>query len=259
MVKQYPQFWSTDIHNFDQQISTILKHKYQQIWSTNIHNFEYLNINHILIKQYPQFWSTSIHNSDQHLYTIWPNFQTSTLGVSKFDRTLVDIPTKIRHWGCRSLVEVWRRSLVGIWSNTLILQCCLIIYRTSFDQTSTLEVSEFGRSLVGVSTKTLPNFDTGAKVWARFLPNLETKQYIQFWSTCNYNFDPTVITILINIYSQAWSNNIHNVDQNVYTILIKIYTQVWSNNIHKFVQTISKCLTITCHQFWSIISNLKFD
>ena len=216
--------------------------KYSQFW---------------ISKHLSYFWSNNIHNSDQQVSTILTNTytqfdQTSTLGVSKFGRTLVDISTKLRHWGCRSLVEVWRRSLAELWSNTLILQCGLFIYQASFDQTSTLEVSEFGRSLVDVSTQTLPNFDTGVKVWARFLPNLETNKYIQFWSTCNYNFDPTVITIWINIYSQFWSNNIHNVDQHIFTILIKIYTQVWSNNIHKFVQAISKCLAITYHQFWSL-------
>ena len=142
LVKQYPQFWSTGIHNLGQQIYTILKHKYQQIWSTNIHNFEYLNINHmfdqtistILVNKYPQF--------HQNIYTIWPNFDTGGVEVwskfglhliehldftmwfihisikllpnfdiggvgvwSKFGRRFYQNPTKLRHW-CQNLGEV---------------------------------------------------------------------------------------------------------------------------------------------------------
>ena len=50
---------------------------------------------------------------------------------------------------CRSLVAVWCRSLVDRSSNSL---CCSLIYRATFDQTSTLGVLRFGRSLAEVST-----------------------------------------------------------------------------------------------------------
>ena len=65
--------------------------------------------------------------------------------VSKFGRHLDQISTP----QCRSLVEVWCRSLVDILSNLL---CISLIYRATFDQTSTLGVSKFGRRLVEVST-----------------------------------------------------------------------------------------------------------
>ena len=98
--------------------------------------------------------------------TIMPKFgrnldQTSTPQC----RSLVEVPTKLRHWGgrslveiptklrhpqCRSLVEVWCRSLVDILSHLL---CVSLIYRANFDQTSTLGVSKFGWSLVEVWSK----------------------------------------------------------------------------------------------------------
>ena len=75
--------------------------------------------------------------------------QTSTLG----GRSLVEIPTKLRpppvsKFG-RSLVEVLCRSLVDI----LMLLCISFIYRATFDQTSSLGVSKFGRSLAEVWSK----------------------------------------------------------------------------------------------------------
>ena len=66
-------------------------------------------------------------------------------------RSLVEISTKLRHPQCRSLVEVWCRSLVGIFLSSL--QCISLICRANFDQTSTLGVSKFGRSLVEVWSK----------------------------------------------------------------------------------------------------------
>ena len=71
--------------------------------------------------------------------------QTSTLRVSKFGRSLVEV------W-CRSLVSQSGRHLL---SN---LQCSSLIHRTNFDQTSTLGVSKFGRSLVEVSSNHLSKF-----------------------------------------------------------------------------------------------------
>ena len=130
----HSQLWPTNIHNFDQ--------KYTQLWPTIIHIF----------------WQTHIHNliKLRHLSVeVWSKFdrnfdQTSTLEVSKFG------------W---SLVEVWCRSLSGIWSKTLILQCALFIYRANFDQTSTLGVSKFGRSFYKHSTK-LPH-------WCRSLAEVD--------------------------------------------------------------------------------------
>ena len=112
--------------------------------------------------------------------TIMPKFgrnldQTSTPQC----RSLVEVPTKLRHWGgrslveiptklrhpqCRSLVEVWCRSLVDILSHLL---CVSLIYRANFDQTSTLGVSKFGRSLVEVSTL------GGVEVWSKLRPNFD--------------------------------------------------------------------------------------
>ena len=252
-VNKYSQVWSDIIHNFGQQVSTILVNTYPQFWNTSINKFDQ-QILTILNTTYSYFWSNNIHNSDQQVSTILTNTytqfdQTSTLGVSKFGRSLDNISTKLRHWGCRSLVEVWRRSLVDTWSNTLIWQCGLCIYRVNFDQTSTLGVSGFGRSLVDVSIKTLQSIDTCVKVWAKCLPNLKpehihnfdqhtstilTQQVSHFWSAYILNADQTVQTIymmLININSQVWSTYIHQFDQNVYTSLSRQYLNVWPWNI----------------------------
>ena len=134
----YSQLWPTNIHNFDQQIFTTLTNNYTQ----------FLN------NTYLQFDQTSAPKC-RSLVEVWSKFgrdsdKTSTLGVSKFG------------W---SLVEVWCRSLIGIWSNTLILQCVLCMCRANFDQTSTLGVSKFGRSFYKHSTK-LPH-------WCRSLAEVD--------------------------------------------------------------------------------------
>ena len=88
-------------------------------------------------------------------------------------RSLVEVSTKLRHPKCRSLVEVWCRSLVDILSNIL---CSSLIYRATFDQTSTLGVSKFGRSLVEVWSKFGRSFDTGGvEVWSKFRPNFDPR------------------------------------------------------------------------------------
>ena len=97
-----------------------------------------------------------------------PNFDTGGVEIwSKFGRSLVEVWSKFG----RRLVEVWCRSLVNIWSNLL---CISLIYRTNFNQTSTLGVSKFGRSLVEVWSKFGRSFDTGGvEVWSKFRPNFD--------------------------------------------------------------------------------------
>ena len=84
--------------------------------------------------------------------------QTSTPQVSKFGRSLVEVWSKLG----RSLVAVWCRRLVDMLSNLL---CVSLIYWANFDQTSTLGVSKFGRSLVEVWSKFGRSL---VEVWSKF-------------------------------------------------------------------------------------------
>ena len=149
-LNKYSPFWSHNIHKFDQQVSTILVNRYPQFWNTSINKsdqqiFTILNTTYSYFwQEYPQFWSTNILKFDQHLYTIWPNFDTGG-------------------------AEVWSK------------------FGRHFDQTSTLGVSKFGRSLASkfgrhliehldctmwfthISIKLRPNFDVGGVgIWSEF-------------------------------------------------------------------------------------------
>ena len=106
-------------------------------------------------------------------------------------RSFVEISTKLRPPKCPGLVEVWSkfgrslvevlcRSLVNILLNLLRIS---LIYRANFDQTSTLGVSKFGRSLVEVWSKLV-------EVWSKFgrsLVEVSTLGVSQF----GRNFDQT--------------------------------------------------------------------
>ena len=105
-----PRFWTKNIHNFDQHISTI--------WA----NFDtwVSKIGRSLVKQIEQTSTLGVSKFGRSLVGIRSNTltlhcvsfiyrasfdQTSTLGVSRFGRSFCQNFTTLRHW-CRSLVEV---------------------------------------------------------------------------------------------------------------------------------------------------------
>ena len=143
-------------------------------------------------------------------------------------------------------VEVWCQSLVDSWSNTLTLECVSFICRANFDQTSTLGVSRFGRSLVEAWSKCIPKLDHTSTPVSKFgrnfyqssTPTSIFKQNVYFLFNGIRNFDQQIFItlnkyfiILSNKYSQFWINDIHNFDQNIYTILTKQYSQFRSYKI----------------------------
>ena len=153
-----------------------------------------------MTNKYPQFWPTHIHNLTKlrHLSV-----------ESKFGQSLVGFSTGLRHWGCRSLVSKFGRHLI----ENLDVKCVSFIYRTNFDQTSTLGVSRFCRSLVEVSTK----------LRHQQICTILTKPYM-------YNYDPWIF-IIYQIIFIAWIKQNMHFYQAIFTILSKIYTQFWSTNI----------------------------
>ena len=78
-------------------------------------------------------------------------------------RSLVEMSTKLRHLKCRSLVEIWCRSLVYILSYLLQFIDIPNEFRPNFDIGGVEVWSKFGRS-----------FDTGGvEVWSKFRPNFD--------------------------------------------------------------------------------------
>ena len=147
-------------------------------------------------------------------------------------------------------VEVWCQSLVDSWSNTLTLECVSFICRANFDQTSTLGVSRFGRSLVEAWSKCIPKLDHTSTPVSKFgrnfyqssTPTSIFKQKIIVLFNGIRNFDQQIFIILNNKYSQFWTTNIH-------TILDKSYPQFWPKHIHNFDQTIFTSSVIQNHNF----------
>ena len=154
-------------------------------------------------------------------------------------RSLVKVWSKFRPDFDTGGVEVWCRSLVDIWSTPWLYN----VFHEYIEHTST-KLRHWGcRSLVEVSTHTLPNFDTGVEVWSKFLPNFDTNKYAQFWPNHMYNYDPWIFIIYQIIFIALIKQNthfyqamftfcfiaksIHNFDQ-------QIYAQFCSTNIHNF-------------------------
>ena len=114
----------------------------------------------------------------------------------------------------------------------------------NFDQTSTLGVPKFGRSLVSkfgrhlienleftmcfihISSKLRPNFDTGGvEVWSKFLPKLyQTSTLVSKFGRSFYLRHRRIYTILSKPYPQSWSTNVHNLDPTIFKILTKQYS-----------------------------------
>ena len=145
--------------------------------------------------------------------------------------------TKLRHWGCRGLVEVWSNFGLDLYQNSTTLR-----HRC--------------RSLVEISTKVRHQ-----PVYIILIQTKDTfliQRYSQFWWTDIYNFEQQIFTILSNNYSQFWINDIHTFDQNISTILTKTYTQFWPNNIHNFGHTKSQFWS-TNNQIWNLTNNHNSD
>ena len=150
-------------------------------------------------------------------------------------RSLVEISTKLRPpsvevWSKfrpnfdTPSVEVWCRGLVDILSNSI---CISWICRANFDQTSTLGVSKFGRSLVGDSTlggRSLVGISTklrppSVEVWSNWWQSQQSKIYYMFQqialkenSLLNKSFYPKKYDIYFKKWTiclkGCWNNNI---------------------------------------------------
>ena len=161
---------------------------------------------------------------------------------------MVEVWSKFRANFDTGGVEVWCQSLVDSWSNTLTLECVSFISRANFDQTSTLGVPRFGRSLVEMWSTFIPKLDHTStpvsKLGRNFYQSSTPTSIYNFDSNKIYMFDSTVFAILINRYS-------HNFEQQIFTILSNKYSQFWINNIHTFDQNIYTILTKQYSQFLS--------
>ena len=118
MIKQYPQFWSTSIHNFDQHLYTIWPNFDTggvEVWSNFGRHFDQtsaLGVSKFGRSLASKFGRHLIEHLD---FTMWfihissklrPNFDIGGVGVwSKFGRRFYPNSTKLRHW-CQSLGEV---------------------------------------------------------------------------------------------------------------------------------------------------------
>ena len=210
LTNKYPEFWPNNIHSCDQQTSTSLINNLQ-FWPTHIHTIDQ-TISTMLTNKYPQCWPTHIHSL-----------------------------TKLRHWGCRSLVSKFGRHLIEHLDFTMCF-----IYRANFDQTSTLGVSKFGRSFgrsfnhnstklrhwcrSSVETPTKLRNQNISTILTKNISTILTKQYPLFYKI--------ISTLLTNKYPQFWQTNIHNLHQQIVRFEIWLIVRILTKSKFWLIVTI---------------------